>query len=248
MVKRSRCQALGRLSLTLSLLFFVVVCCIRIQQFIFRCRAERLLSDVRDLAVGKSTFADAENLFKRWTPARNTGPCTNAQCAIEIALADFAYTHVGWIERYPTIKPAILRLYRLMGGRPAMVTCHVSVQNGFIAATSYAAYVEVFPGEDKLFGGYGYTLIGTAGVVQSSELADRVSFKHPHYRIRSPSACTICVAIRVELDPESDPADVRRLMQYDLSCLTRWILPCTKKGDIMPEAWQQARFEVLVHD
>jgi hypothetical protein len=128
-----------------------------------------------------------------------------------------------------------------------MVLSHISVLNGLVAGKSYRVFVEVFPGETKLFGAYGYTLMGTAHTVQLSETG-RVSLKHPEYRVTWPSACTICVAIYVEFDPHADPADVRRLTQYDLSCLTRWVTPCSKKGDIMPEAWRQARSEDLLTD
>jgi hypothetical protein len=38
--------------------------------------------------------------------------------------------------------------------------------------------------------------------------------------------------------PHTAHEDVRRLMDFDLSCLTRW-LPCGTQADILPSAWAQ---------
>ena len=61
---------------------------------------------------------------------------------------------------------------------------------------------------------------------------------HPDYLIGRPDGCEICVASWAEFTPYAGPADVHRLMQFDLSCLTRWH-PCVTQSDIMPAAWAQ---------
>jgi hypothetical protein len=47
-----------------------------------------------------------------------------------------------------------------------------------------------------------------------------------------------CVAGWATFTPYAAPADVQRLMQVDLSCLTRW-RSCVTQGEIMPIAWAQ---------
>jgi len=49
--------------------------------------------------------------------------------------------------------------------------------------------------------------------------------------------------ISFRFTPHADPADGQRLMQYDLSCLTRWISPCQTKSDIMPTAGHEMAAE-----
>ena len=39
--------------------------------------------------------------------------------------------------------------------------------------------------------------------------------------------------------PNAQPSDVQRLMNFDLSCITRW-RPCREREQLMPQAWPQA--------
>jgi hypothetical protein len=109
MVKIWESQALRRLFLALLVLGLAAVGSTRIQQYVVRYRANILLEDIRAVDVGRSTFADTQALFHRWKQARNTGPCTTAQCDFEISVGDFAFNHGDWIKRHPTIVPAIFR-------------------------------------------------------------------------------------------------------------------------------------------
>jgi hypothetical protein len=61
---------------------------------------------------------------------------------------------------------------------------------------------------------------------------------HPNYLISRPGGCEICISGYVHFTPYADPGDIRRLMQLNLSCLTR-IHPCLDQNDIMPAAWKQ---------
>ena len=61
---------------------------------------------------------------------------------------------------------------------------------------------------------------------------------HPDYEIGQPGGCEFCVMGWAKFTPYAAPDDVHRLMQLNLSCLTRWH-PCTTQSDIMPTAWSQ---------
>jgi hypothetical protein len=52
-----------------------------------------------------------------------------------------------------------------------------------------------------------------------------------------------CKEFHFAFDPRLDSATVDQLMQFDLSCLTRWINPCRNERDIMPNAWAQYKLE-----
>jgi len=62
---------------------------------------------------------------------------------------------------------------------------------------------------------------------------------HRDYIIGRPGGCDgPCVLAYTKFTPYADPADTKRLMQIDLSCLTRWV-PCQDEADILPWPWAQ---------
>jgi hypothetical protein len=63
------------------------------------------------------------------------------------------------------------------------------------------------------------------------------SYLHPDYAIGRPG-CSICVYGWVRFSPHADPADLRRITQLDVSCLTRW-RPCVSQIEVMQGAWNQ---------
>jgi hypothetical protein len=69
-----------------------------------------------------------------------------------------------------------------------------------------------------------------------------ISRLHPEYAVGSPSGCYGCLEAHVVFTPYADPADVRRLMDINFSCLTRWH-PCQKQEDILPTGWNAATAE-----
>jgi hypothetical protein len=49
--------------------------------------------------------------------------------------------------------------------------------------------------------------------------------------------------VQVRFGPAADPNDINRLMDFDFSCLTRWV-PCRRRGELMPTvSAQDAREE-----
>jgi len=78
-----------------------------------------------------------------------------------------------------------------------------------------------------------YTLVGEAG----SGSPMTISSLHPEYGVDSWSGC--CIDAQVIFTPYTDPADVSRLMDVDLSCLTRRT-PCKTKAEILPTAWNES--------
>jgi hypothetical protein len=82
--------------------------------------------------------------------------------------------------------------------------------------------------------GDAYSLTSFAGNYQPPAV-------HPDYIVGRPGGCDgPCREVHFIFTPSLEPGTVDRLMQFDLSCLTRWIHPCRIEGDIMPNAWAQA--------
>ena len=74
---------------TLGVLLLGTVASVRIQQQILRWRAERLLADIRELQLGKSTWADAQKIMTRWGAwGFYEGSCTEKRCGYQIAMQD----------------------------------------------------------------------------------------------------------------------------------------------------------------
>jgi hypothetical protein len=132
-----------------------------------------------------------------------------------------------------------------LGGRPARVTANIAVRDGLVWGTGFHVWVETYGHPVGWSGNWRleFTLIASASSVSRFErpfggLIDPQLMLHPYYLMGGPSGCTICVAGWTKFTPYAAPADVHRLMQLDLSCLTRW-RRCLTQSDIMPVAWAQ---------
>lgn len=228
-------RILFRAALALSFLLLVAVIAIHVQQQVLRRRAERLLVDIRTLDLRKTTFAEAQTVFRRWSSwGRYEGECKEESCAFEVTLQDFSYNHRSIFYD----RPWLYRPYMFVGGRPAQVHAGISVRNGIVWAKSFYVTVEVpprgSPGWD-----YEYGLIGDAQTVSRFTWGANAGLKlHPNYVVDRPGGCTGCLAVYALFTPYADREDIKRLMQFDLSCLTRW-RPCREQGDIMPAAWAE---------
>jgi hypothetical protein len=220
-------------------LFFLIVA-IRLQQYVLRARSERLLGQVRALDLGGATFADSQRVFQQWPSARDQGPCVPMQCDFEIGISDLSAAH----QRFWPNHPQLWHAYVSLGGRPSLVTARVSVHDGVVWSKFFRVVVAVSPHEMHPFNPYGYELIGEARTVQAPNAQSwSTETSHSQYHIGQPGGCEICVMVYTEFTPYAKPTDIQRLMQFDLSCLTRWRSPCRTQADIMPAAWKQVQSE-----
>ena len=77
--------------LLLLIVSFIVVAfaLVRVQQYVFRHRAERLLADFQSMQLHESTWTDAQALMTRWGAwGHYDGTCTATDCAYKIELGD----------------------------------------------------------------------------------------------------------------------------------------------------------------
>ena len=132
-----------------------LIAVVRIQQYVLRWRAERLLADIRQIQMGKSTWADAQKLMQRWGKWNVSwdGPECNARsCNYAISLDDISHA----LHRFPLIDGGnwgsklrwprwMNRPYRWAGGRFAVVRAEFAVRNGIIWSKSFAIMLTPFP-------------------------------------------------------------------------------------------------------
>jgi hypothetical protein len=208
---------------------------IHADQYLLRRRAERLQSDIRSLELRKSTYADARKVIDRWwNDAREDGPCRADWCDVEITFSDFAWRH----SEYNVNAPAVHKMLRRFGARPASVQAGIRVRNNLVLGKRIAGFIEgpCADSEGQTF----CTMIMGAATTGKHHAVD---VRHPEYDVEAPSGCDgPCVDVGVVFSPYARAEDVRRLTDVNFGCITRW-RPCEREEDILPTAWTEARSE-----
>ncbi|HEY2460953.1 MAG TPA: hypothetical protein VGI16_09100 [Candidatus Acidoferrum sp.] len=139
----------------------------------------------------------------------------------------------------------MLDAYLRTGGHPARIIANIDMRDGTVWSKGFSLRIETY-GHPIYWSGncqLEFGLFADARTVPEFPCDPCDLFYpqlaiHPTYRIGRPGGCTICVKGWTEFTPYADPADVKRLMQLNLSCLTQW-RPCTTQAEIMPAAWSQ---------
>ncbi len=237
----------------------------QIGQYLLRRRAELLLAEVQSLELRKTPWPEAQQQFQHWAANRKfDDACNEHQCSLKITLLDLVYGSLSrtngalvrlddyfrWrfklsyeIGPFVRMQQALVLTYMRAGGRPGGVVATIGMRNGVVWSKGFYVRLETYV-HPRFFGGAGNTFVlmadtqsiprfGENGVYWNDDL-----MHHPNYLIGGPNACLGCVDGWAKFTPYADPADIHRLMQFDLSCLTRWH-PCLTQSDIMPAAWAQ---------
>lgn len=207
------------------------ICLINASQWLLRHRAEQLLANIQSITLRQTQFDTVKPLVHRWERfGKYEGDCSEKHCNFKVTLQNEIFNLPDWLRH----------LAARLGGRAARVIAGFEVIDGIVWAKYFDVEVEMpaIRGEDgKLFS---TTLMGVA--------ESRSQFFPPHYWgsillhsnyvIDRPDGCEGCVMAYVYFTPYADPQDIRRLMQFNLGCLTQW-RACEDQADIMPVAWTQ---------
>jgi hypothetical protein len=244
----------------------------QIEQRVFRRRAELLLSQVQSFELRRTVRQDVQVRLARWNVNRSfSKSCDADRCSFEITLDEpvFAFVskenlfvklddYLRWklnlsYSTGPFVRAefALLDGYLRLGGHPSQVIASFGMRDGVLWEKSFRVRIETYghpaywsPDDFRLE----FPLLVSVYSVprfqyhDSQEINSQL-YLHPNYEIGRPGGCTICVHGWVHFTPYADPADVRRLTQLDLSCLTRW-RPCTSQAEVMPAAWGQYQSEL----
>ncbi len=246
---RARFLRLGRSFLItiaeISLVLALIAGAIQINQWVFRYRAERLLRDILSIELRHTTFEQLSPILQRWSGRiyyDYDEPCSRQHCDLRIGISQ----PVELSEHYRYKRT--LYLYRLFGGRPAGAIATIKVRNGFVWGESYGVVVDVQPAVETdttankdapvdKDGHPGSYLL--AAVIETIPLEKANWFKWPSARKRPEFRIGwrhgLGVYVGVEFTPFADPSDIKRLAEFNFSCLTRW-RPCRTREDIMPVA------------
>lgn len=238
----------------------------QMEQRLFRQKAELLLSELQSLELRKTPWIDAQTRLQHWGNRLELGtPCDPRGCSARIELIEPVLDFVSrrnlfdklddyfrWrlklsydVGPFSRIENSLLEAYLRFGGRPAKITATIGMRDGVVWSKGVDIRIETYghpagwSGTDRL----GFTLIASSSSrprfdYYNGQRIDPQLALHPNYTIGRPGGCTICVAGWANFTPYAESSDVHRLMQFDLSCLTRWH-PCVSQSEIMPAAWAQ---------
>jgi hypothetical protein len=138
--------------------------------------------------------------------------------------------------------------YVRLGGRLAQVKAFIGMRDGMVWSKTFSIHVEMTVPPFKTdfsecdvyctsdLAAFAETTVNLAG-----EYEPPLSALHATYLIEGGGGEGWFGGVswgRVSFTPDASPSDIRRLMQFDLSCLTRWH-PCLTRSDIMPSAWKE---------
>lgn len=206
---------------------------VRLDNYILRRRAERLLADIRSLDLRKSSYSDAQKAWDRYPHNVQTeGPCRPSRCDVSIALDGTAWRHIEFLGKHQQL----LDFYSRIGGRLAYVRASIRVRNNAVWGKSFWEIVESGNCERDSDGVR--VCLALIGSFSTDDVPRHPPFSHPEYEIGKSGGCTFCMDAYVKFTPYADPADIRRLSDINLSCITR-LHPCETRDDILPSAWKE---------
>ena len=224
--------------LSTVLLTFLAV---QFQQRLLRHRAEHLMSDMHQIRIYRSTWADAEKLMNRWGAwGQYDGTCTAAECRYQIALTDLSYAKFGWLMQHGGF-----RIYSWFGGRAARLSASFTVRDGTIwrktADISVTASRKLLSADDD----FPLTLIVQTKSRQRLRRTeddwwimgdDDQLAEHPYYKAGRPGGCKVnCEMAVVTYSTRTPPPEIDRLTSFNLSCLTQFS-SCTELEQLLPAA------------
>jgi hypothetical protein len=222
---------------------------VRIQQYVLRWRAERLLADIREIQMGKSTWADAQRLMYRWGKwGGYQNQCDPQYCSYKISIDDVshAFHHFPFLDggqwvselRWPKW---MSRPYFWAGGRFAVVGAKFEVRNGKIWAKSFSVRTAFSPKphaiNNDFYAAPDSNVIAEAICATALSHREEVVFsiddpEVSHFLTDNDRGGHWAVAY---FTPFADEGTVSTQMQFNLDCITRRS-ECKTTSELMPTA------------
>jgi hypothetical protein len=200
---------------------------------IYRGRAERLLHDIRQLQVGRSTFEDARAVIVRngggVSPYDHT-PCSPAHCTFDVALRHYPFFAEHW-ARFLSLEMLyhVLRMFPPLGLQDGWGGGAVRVEQGMVTSLAYAAFVR----------GAGGWVMGR-NIVEGEALP---KYLQDHFGKRAYYLDWFNITtegggegIESRLTPQANAEERKRAYDFDFDCLTK-LGGCTSFCQLAPAAF-----------
>jgi hypothetical protein len=202
---------------------------------IYRRRAERLLQDLRQLQVGKSSFEDARAVIMRHgggvSPLDHSG-CSPAHCTFDVGLEHYPFFIKVW-GRFLNIEALfhVLRAFPPLGLQDWDCGGHVEVDAGHVTYVSYGVFVR----------GSGGSVLGR-NTQEFKEfkaipmyLQERMGQRSYHADWFNITTVGGGEGIRSIFTPQANAEERKRASDFDFDCLTR-LGGCTSLCQSAPSA------------
>jgi len=213
----------------LSALWLVMLAfaAIRAEQWLLRSRAQRLLSDIRELQSIEGRWTEAQRIMVRWRPwGLGESFCTPQTCFFYVRMRDPIDSFIrGDLDRPPRFR-FLVWPSQLLGEKFTFVEASLRVKDGMVEESRFRMN---FFGQDE----------GMARSVSTSVALgyDAERWQHPDYYAEKHPGCKECVLFETGSTPFAGREKVRELTDFNFSCITRWS-PCRTEADVMPSAWK----------
>ena len=243
---RWRVHALRAVCLVVLVFVVLPLAAIQVHQYLFRWRAERLVADMHRIRLYQSTWGDAQKLMSRWgTWGKYEGTCEERDCKYYIELASIGDPSGTW--RIWLADHHAFQIYSFFGGRYSRVVASFTVHKGSIWRESLGVAVSAQKGGRRVKpDDFALTLIVDTKSRQRLRTSpdgdwwimgdDDQLATHPYYKEGRPGGCKIsCEEAVVTYSTHTPPAEIERLSQFNLSCLTRFN-PCMELEQVLPAA------------
>jgi hypothetical protein len=201
-----------------------MVAFVQAQQHVLRHRSEEVLADIQAINLRQSTFEQANQFRQKWAKwIASTGDCASEHCDFYVRFLDFSARHYSQFQR-----PSLRLAYHLFGGRQTIVYAGISVRNGIVWQKSFGVgFYDYLGREPELLEARADTVPG---------IDQTLSVTHPEYSMNRAFPGIVWL---LRFTPYVAKSDLDRLMQFDLTCISRR-RACLSPGEIMPAAWQQS--------
>jgi len=214
---------LGWIVAGLCVIVLILAAAIRVDQYLLRRKAEQLLADLKSLEMRKSTYQDARLVIDRWKGSiHQEDQCQPSRCDVQIALGDVFTRHRVSFANHQWLLYVVRYMSQFLDARSVIIDGFIRVRKNTVWGEGIKAVVASYSG----------TIIGRA----QSGSPHVISSLHPEYGVFSWSGC--CIYPEVVFTPYTDPAEVKRLMDINFSCLISWH-PCKTEAEILPTAWNE---------
>jgi hypothetical protein len=197
--------------------------------------------------VKKASAAQAKAVaskwgFEKWRRPYKPEPCTDDECIYRFELTPGPARAHKFPD--PFASGPTERVFEWFGLRPTVVEAWLQIRGKALRSASVYVYTLGRGCSES-----GCTILACAGTRGDNGFSEHdkpdVKLKHfllhPSYLVGThPTTMAYGftgATVWAEFSPNADAADVSRLMQFDLGCLTR-LRPCRDR-DLMPTVWKQ---------
>lgn len=221
---------------------FLTVVGIHIYAQVFRFRAEHLLAKLKVFQVEETPAAAILRLRSDYhSNVEDHGPCSEEHCLFSVELTEWESlisltSNHPWTERFRYYLVRGLRFFAL---RLNYLSASLLVEHGKLRSLSVwlvpASYIEYGSSDEHGFLSSFSVRAGTVGNLRRWVSRPQV-YEHPNLLVWKPSACTGCSgAINAVFTWQASRGELKRALNFDLSCITR-VHDCRTPEEYLPGA------------